>query len=90
MDITPYVQTLDQVSCAKRHILLSAEFGGLNVPPLELDDEPARYTSFTATLGKLTLNYESEAPVGGAAAAAPERVRSQARRHLPLPPRGGR
>jgi hypothetical protein len=30
------------------------------------------------------------APAGGAAAAAPEGVRSHARRHLPLPPRGGR
>jgi hypothetical protein len=32
----------------------------------------------------------SWAPAGGAAAAAPEGVRSLARRHLPLPPRGGR
>jgi hypothetical protein len=31
-----------------------------------------------------------QARAGGAVAAAPERVRSQARRHLPLPPRGGR
>jgi hypothetical protein len=54
------VQTLDQLKCAKRQLSLPAEFGGLNVPSLELDAEPAHYASFTATLPNLITDYESE------------------------------
>jgi hypothetical protein len=35
--------TLDQLNCAKRQLSLPAEFGGLNVPSLELDAAPAHY-----------------------------------------------
>jgi hypothetical protein len=39
----------------------------------------------------LRKEYRStQASAGGEAAAAPEGVCSEARRHLPLPPRGGR
>jgi hypothetical protein len=34
--------------------------GGLNVPSLELDAEPAHYASFIATLANLITDYESE------------------------------
>jgi hypothetical protein len=51
---------IDQRTCAKRNISLSAEFGGLNVPSLELDDECAHYASFTANLANLIIDYESE------------------------------
>jgi hypothetical protein len=36
------------------------------------------------------VSSNPQAPAGGASAAAPEGVRSHARRHLPLPPSGGR
>jgi hypothetical protein len=54
------VQTLDQLNCAKRQLSLPAEFGGLDVPSLELDAEPAHYDSFTATLAIMIIDYESE------------------------------
>jgi hypothetical protein len=40
---------------------------------------------------RMTNSYHvhKQAPAGGVAAAALQGVRSQARRHLPLPPRGG-
>jgi hypothetical protein len=54
------VQTLDQLYCTKRRLSLPAEFGGVNVPSLELDAEHAHYASFTATLANLIIDYESE------------------------------
>jgi hypothetical protein len=54
------VQTLDQLNCAERKLSLPTEFGGLNVPSLELDAEPAHYVSFTATLASRIIDYESE------------------------------
>jgi hypothetical protein len=54
------VQTLDQLNCAKRELSLPTEFGGLNVPSLELDAEHAHYASFTATLANMITDYESE------------------------------
>jgi hypothetical protein len=54
------VQTLDQLNCAKHQLSLLAEFGGLNVPYLELDAEPAHYASFTATPANMIVDYESE------------------------------
>jgi hypothetical protein len=54
------VQTLDQLNCAKRHLSLPREFGGLNVPSLELDVESAHYASFTATLANMIIDHESE------------------------------
>jgi hypothetical protein len=48
------------VNCAKRQLSLPAEFGGLNVPSLELDIELAHYASFIATLANLISDYESE------------------------------
>jgi hypothetical protein len=56
-------QTLDQLNYAKRQLSLPAEFGGLNVPSLELDAEPAHYASFTGTLANLVTDYESECTV---------------------------
>jgi hypothetical protein len=54
------VQTLDQLNCAKPQLSPPAEFGGLNVPSLELDAEFAHYASFTATLANMLTNYESK------------------------------
>jgi hypothetical protein len=51
------VQTLNQLNCAKRQLSLPAEFGGLNVPSLELEAEPAHYASFIATLANLIIDY---------------------------------
>jgi hypothetical protein len=48
------------VNGAKRHLSLPAEFGGLNVPSLEIDAELPHYASFTATLANLITDYESE------------------------------
>jgi hypothetical protein len=45
-------------TCMKR--FLPAEFGGLNIPSLELDAEPANYASFIATLANLITDYEFE------------------------------
>jgi hypothetical protein len=53
-------QTLDQLYCAKRQLSLLAEFGGLNVPSLELDAEPAHYALIIAILANLITDYESE------------------------------
>jgi hypothetical protein len=53
-------QTLDQRNFSKRQLSLPAEFGGLNVPPLELDVEPAQYALLTATLANMISDYESE------------------------------
>jgi hypothetical protein len=61
LDVSQGVQTLDQLNCAKRQLSLPAEFGGLNVPSLELDAEPAHYASFPATLANLIIDYESDA-----------------------------
>jgi hypothetical protein len=54
------VQTLDKVNCAKHNLSMPAEFGGLNVPSLELDVEHAYYASFTITLVNLITDYEPE------------------------------
>jgi hypothetical protein len=54
------VQTLDKLNCANRQLYLPAEFGGLNVPPLELDAAHAHYASFTKTLANLIIDYESK------------------------------
>jgi hypothetical protein len=54
------VETLDQLNCAKRQFSLPAEFGGLNVPSLELNAAPTHYASDTATLANLIIDYESE------------------------------
>jgi hypothetical protein len=58
--VSPDAQTLNQLNCAKRQLSLPAKFGGLNVPSLELDAEPAHYASFTATLANMITDYESE------------------------------
>jgi hypothetical protein len=60
LGVSPDVQTLDQLNCAKRHLLLPTEFGGLHVQFLEVDAEPAHYASFTATLANLIIDYEFE------------------------------
>jgi hypothetical protein len=60
LGVSQDVQTLDQLNCAKRQLSLPANFGGLNVPSLELDAEPAHYASFTATLANPITTYESE------------------------------
>jgi hypothetical protein len=67
LDVSKDVQTLDTLNCAERQLFLPAEFGGLNVPPLELDGERAHYAYFTATLANMTIGYESESlrPVYG-------------------------
>jgi hypothetical protein len=60
LGVSQDAQTLNQLNCAKRQLSLPAEFGGLNVPSLELDAEPAHYASFTVTLANLITDYESE------------------------------
>jgi hypothetical protein len=61
------VQALDQLNCAKRQLSLPAEFGGVNVPSLQLDAALAHYASFTTTLANLITDYESESlgPLNG-------------------------
>jgi hypothetical protein len=70
LQIEPFVQLLTAswaflrtckhaINCAKRQLSLLAEFGGLNVPSLELDAEHAHYASFIATLANLTTDHES-------------------------------
>jgi hypothetical protein len=54
------VQTLDKLNCPKRELSLPAEFGGLNLPSLELDAELDHYASFAATLANVINDYESE------------------------------
>jgi hypothetical protein len=56
LGVSQDVQTLDQLNCAKRQLFLPAEFGGLNVPSLELDAAPAYYASFIATLANMITN----------------------------------
>jgi hypothetical protein len=51
---------LDRLDCAQRQISLPSEFGGLNVPSLELDDELAQYTLFTTTFANFIKYNESE------------------------------
>jgi hypothetical protein len=41
LGVSHVVQTIDQLSCAKRQLSLPADFGGLDVPSLELDAERA-------------------------------------------------
>jgi hypothetical protein len=53
-------QALDHLNCARRHLSIPAEFGGLNIPSPELDAEHAHYASFNATLANKITNYESE------------------------------
>jgi hypothetical protein len=60
LGVSQDVQTLDKLNCVKRKLSLPVEFGGLNVPSLELDVESAHYTSFTATLANLVSDYESK------------------------------
>jgi hypothetical protein len=48
------------MNCAERKLSLPAEFGGLNVPSLELDAVSAHYASFHATLANLITDCESE------------------------------
>jgi hypothetical protein len=60
LDVSQDLQRLDKLNCAKRQLSLPAEFGGLNVPSLDLDAEYAHYASFTATLANLIFYYESE------------------------------
>jgi hypothetical protein len=48
--------TLDEINCVDRQLSLPAEFGGLNVPSLELDVEHAHYASFTATLANMIID----------------------------------
>jgi hypothetical protein len=52
------VQTLERLNCAKGQLFLPAEFGGLNVPSLEIDAKPAHYASFTATLVLIHVHTE--------------------------------
>jgi hypothetical protein len=40
-----------------RQLVFPPEFGGLNVPSLELDAEPAHYVSFTSILVNLISDY---------------------------------
>jgi hypothetical protein len=54
------VEALDKLNCAKRQLSFPAEFGGLIVPPLELDVELVHYASFSATLANLITYTESE------------------------------
>jgi hypothetical protein len=60
LGVSQDVQTLDQLNCAMLKLSLPAEFGGFNVPSLELDAEPSHYASFNATLANLISDYESE------------------------------
>jgi hypothetical protein len=60
LGVSQDAQTFDQLNFAKRQFSLPAEFGGLNVPSLELDAEHAHYASFIATLANLITDYESE------------------------------
>jgi hypothetical protein len=60
LGVSQDAQTLDKLNCAKRQLSLPAEFGGFNVPTLELGAEIAHYASFTATLANLIIDYESE------------------------------
>jgi hypothetical protein len=39
LGVSPEVQTHDNFSYSTRQLSLPADFGGLNVPPLSLDDE---------------------------------------------------
>jgi hypothetical protein len=48
------------MNCAKHQLSQPADFGGRNIPSLELDDEPAHYISFIATLANMIIDYESE------------------------------
>jgi hypothetical protein len=48
------------LNCAKRKVSLPAEFGGLNVPSLELDVERAHYALIRATLANPITHYDSE------------------------------
>jgi hypothetical protein len=59
LGVSQDVQTLDHLNCAKRQLSLPADLGGLNVPSLELDVEPAHYASFNATLANLFIDYGS-------------------------------
>jgi hypothetical protein len=60
LGVSQNVQTLDQQIRTKRQLSMSAEFGGLNVPSLELDAEHAQYALFTTTLAKFVNDYDSE------------------------------
>jgi hypothetical protein len=60
LGVSQDVQTLEQLNCARRKPSLRAEFGGLNVSSLELDDEHAHYALLTATLANMIADYESE------------------------------
>jgi hypothetical protein len=60
LGVSPDVQTLDKLNCAKCQLSLPAELGGLNVMSLELDAEHAHYASFTASLANLITDYVSE------------------------------
>jgi hypothetical protein len=60
--VSPEVQTHDKISCATSQLSLPAEFGGLNLPSLALDDEPTHYKLHSTRVSQvlLCLNYESE------------------------------
>jgi hypothetical protein len=58
--VFPEVHTHYQINCATRKLSLPTEFGGLNVPSLVQDVEPAHYASFAAILANLITDYESE------------------------------
>jgi hypothetical protein len=60
LGVSQDVQTLDHLNFTKRQLSLPAEFEGLNVPSLELDDEPAHCASFTATFANMVIDYEFE------------------------------
>jgi hypothetical protein len=60
LGVSQVVQTLGKLNCAKRELSLPSEFGGLNVPSLELNVEHAHYASFTATLANVIIDCESE------------------------------
>jgi hypothetical protein len=59
LGVSQYVETFDQLNCAKRQLPLPTEFGGLYIPSLQLDAEHAHYASFTVTLANMIIDYES-------------------------------
>jgi hypothetical protein len=60
LGVSQDLQTLGKLNCTKRKLSPPAQFRGLNVPSLELNDERAHYASFNATLAKSTTDFESE------------------------------
>jgi hypothetical protein len=60
LGVSQDVQTLDHLNHVTHQLPVPAEFGGLNVPSLELDAEHAHYASYTATFANVIIDYEPE------------------------------